>query len=221
MWSSSTADTAPGTLLAMLPLPSTAELIRRVPRVLVGLALFGVGIALTAISELGLAPWEVFHQGVSRVSGIPLGTVGIITGAVVLLGWIPLRQKVGLGTMMNVAIIGIVVDVTMIILPDRAGSTAWQWLAVLGGIGLIGVGSGLYIGAGLGPGPRDGLMTGFAERGYKMRRARTMIELVALAVGWAMGGTIGIGTVLFAFGVGPAVEYSFRRSTLAPAPTKA
>jgi uncharacterized membrane protein YczE len=207
---------AAGTLPIMLPVPPTAELIRRIPRVFVGLVFFGVGIAFMVVSELGLAPWEVFHQGVSFHTGIPLGTVGIITGALVLLGWIPLHEKVGIGTLMNVTIIGIVIDITGLILPDEAGSTAWRWIALLGGIALVGIGSGLYIGAGLGPGPRDGLMTGLARRGYKMRRARTAVEVTALVVGWLLGGTVGIGTVLFAFGVGPVVEYSFRRMTVAP-----
>ena len=204
----------------MLPLPPAAELVRRVPRVLVGLLAFGLGVAFTAVSGLGLAPWEVFHQGISRITGIPLGTVAIITGALVLFGWIPLRQKIGLGTLMNVTIIGIVIDVTLAIMPERAGSTAWQWTAVVGGITLIGIGSGLYIGAGLGPGPRDGLMTGLAGRGYKMRRARTLIEAIALIMGWLMGGTLGIGTILFAVTVGPAVEYSFKLTALDPVPVE-
>ena len=104
-----------------------------------------------------------------------------------LLAWIPLREKVGIGTLMNVTIIGVVIDITMLILPERAGSLAWRWVAALGGIALVGVGSGLYIGAGLGPGPRDGLMTGLAKRGYKMGRARTAIEVLVLVVGLSPG----------------------------------
>lgn len=195
----------------MLPLPPRAELYRLVPRLLLGLVLFGIGIAFTAVSELGLAPWEVFHQGISRRTGLPLGTVGIIAGALVLLAWIPLRERVGLGTLLNFTIIGIVVDMTLFILPEEAGSQAWRWVAVVGGILMVGIGSGLYIGAGLGPGPRDGLMTAFARRGYKMRRTRTLIEVGVLVIGWTMGGTIGPGTVLFAFGVGPTVEYFLLR----------
>ena len=200
----------------MLPLPPRSELIRRIPLVLLGLILFGIGIAFSAVSELGLPPWDVFHQGISRRVGIPLGAAVIITGGLVLLAWIPLREKVGIGTLMNVTIIGVVIDITMLILPERAGSLAWQWVAALGGIALVGVGSGLYIGAGLGPGPRDGLMTGLAKRGYKMGRARTAIEVLVLVVGRALGGTIGVGTVLFAFGVGPAVEFFFRRTAVVP-----
>jgi uncharacterized membrane protein YczE len=201
---------------AMLPLPPRSQLVRRIPRVFVGLVLFGVGIAFMVVSELGLAPWEVFHQGMSELTGIPLGTMGIITGALVLLGWIPLRERVGIGTLMNVTIIGIVIDLTLLILPESAGSVPLRWTALLGGIALIGLGSGLYIGAGLGPGPRDGLMTGLARRGYRMRRARTLVEVIVLVVGWLLGGTVGIGTVLFAFGVGPAVELSFKKTAVVP-----
>jgi uncharacterized membrane protein YczE len=196
----------------MLPLPPKAELTRRVRRLLIGLLLFGVGVAFTAVSELGLAPWEVLHQGISRRTGVPLGTVGIIMGAFVLIAWIPLRERVGLGTILNFTIIGVIIDLTLLILPEQAGSTMWRWGAVLGGIALVGLGSGLYIGAGLGPGPRDGLMTAFARRGHKMHKTRTIVEVLALFVGWLLGGTIGSGTVLYAFGVGPAVGYFFRRT---------
>ena len=200
----------------MLALPPKSELVRKIPRVIVGLLLFGVGIAFTAVSELGLGPWDVMHQGISRRSGIPFGTVGIITGALVLLSWIPLKERVGLGTILNVLIIGVVIDLTMLILPDEVGSAPLRWSALLGGIVLVGVGSGLYIGAGLGPGPRDGLMTACAKRGYRMGRARTVIEVLILAVGWLLGGTVGIGTVLFALGVGPAVEFFFNRTGSVP-----
>lgn len=181
---------------------------------MLGLVMFGAGIAFTAISELGLSPWDVFAQGISRRTGIGLGVAGIIVGAVVLLLWIPFKEKVGLGTILNVAVIGTVTDLTLWMFPEEAGSTAWQWIALLGGIALIGLGTGLYIGAGMGPGPRDGLMTALARRGIKMRRARTFIEVTVLIVGWLLGGTVGIGTVVFAFGVGPAVEWSFGRTAV-------
>lgn len=205
----------------MLPLPSSAELVRRVPRVIVGLVLFGLGVAFTVVSELGLSPWEVFHQGISRRTGVPLGMVGIAIGALVLFGWIPLREKIGIGTVLNVMIIGVVIDISLLILPEQAGSAVWRWMALLGGIVLVAIGTGLYIGAGLGPGPRDGLMTGLAKRGYKMRRARTLIEMVVLIAGWLMGGTVGVGTVLFALTIGPAVEFSLRHASVAPIPAKA
>ena len=191
-------------------------LLKRLACLFSGLTLFGVGIALTAIANLGLPPWEILHQGISRRTGIPLGTIGIITGGLVLLGWIPLREKVGFGTVMNVLIIGIVIDITMLILPEESGSTSWQWVAMFGGIGLVGMGSGLYIGAGFGPGPRDGLMTAFARRGYRMRRTRTIVESLVLVTGWLLGGTVGAGTVFFALGVGPAVEYFFHRTSIVP-----
>lgn len=205
----------------MLPLPSSAELVRRLPRVIVGLVLFGLGVAITVVSELGLSPWEVFHQGISRRTGVPLGMVGIAIGALVLFGWIPLREKIGIGTVLNVMIIGVVIDISLLILPEQAGSAVWRWMALLGGIVLVAIGTGLYIGAGLGPGPRDGLMTGLAKRGYKMRRARTLIEMVVLIAGWLMGGTVGVGTVLFALAIGPAVELSLRHASVAPIPAKA
>jgi uncharacterized membrane protein YczE len=181
---------------------------------MLGLVMFGAGIAFTAISELGLSPWDVFAQGISRRTGIGLGVAGIIVGAAVLLLWIPFREKVGLGTILNVAVIGTVTDLTLWVLPEEASSAAWQWIALIGGIALIGLGTGLYIGAGMGPGPRDGLMTALARRGIKMRRARTFIEVTVLVVGWVLGGTVGIGTVAFAFGVGPAVEWSFGRTAV-------
>ena len=205
----------------MLPVPSSTELVRRVPRLLVGLVFVGLGLAFTVVSEFGLSPWEVFHQGISRRTGVPLGMVGIAAGALVLFGWIPLREKIGIGTLLNVMIIGVVIDTSLLILPEQAGSTVWQWVSLLGGIGLVAIGTGLYIGAGLGSGPRDGLMTGLARRGYKMRRARTLIEMVVLIAGWLMGGTVGVGTVLFAFGIGPAVEFSLRHASVAPIPVEA
>ena len=152
----------------MLPVPSSTELVRRVPRLLVGLVFVGLGLAFTVVSEFGLSPWEVFHQGISRRTGVPLGMVGIAAGALVLFGWIPLREKIGIGTLLNVMIIGVVIDTSLLILPEQAGSTVWRWVSLLGGIGLVAIGTGLYIGAGLGSGPRDGLMTGLARRGYKI-----------------------------------------------------
>ena len=191
----------------MLPMPSMAQLRRRMPRLLFGLALFGVGIAMLVIADLGLAPWEVLHQGISERTGIPIGTVGIITGLCVLFLWIPLRERPGVGTIANVLLIGIVIDLTLWIAPDAAGSVWAQWVLLLGGTLVIAIGSGLYIGAGLGPGPRDGLMTGLGHRGVPVGLARAVIELGVLGIGWMMGGTVGIGTVVFAFGVGPLVGW--------------
>jgi uncharacterized membrane protein YczE len=191
----------------VLPLPSRAELIRRLPRLIVGLVLFGVGIAMMVIADLGLAPWEILHQGISVNTGIPIGTVGIVTGILVLLLWIPLRERPGIGTIANVLLIGIVIDLTLWVAPDRVDAAWQQWALLVGGTLVIAVGSGLYIGAGLGPGPRDGLMTGLGARGIPIGLARAFIEVSVLIGGWALGGTVGIGTVVFAFGVGPLVGW--------------
>jgi uncharacterized membrane protein YczE len=189
----------------MIPLPSRLELRRRVPRLLFGLWLYGAGIAFMVASDFGLGPWEVLHQGVSFHTPIPIGTVGIITGLVVMLLWIPLRERFGLGTVLNVILIGVVIDVILIWLTTPA-SDVLRWTYQLGGIVAIGIGSGYYIGAGLGPGPRDGLMTALARRGWPIAVVRTGIELSVLIGGWLLGGTVGVGTVLFALGIGPLIQ---------------
>ena len=199
----------------MLPLPPVDELRARLPRLLLGLTFFGVGIGLMVRADLGLGPWDVLHQGVAERTGISIGVVTILTGLVVLLLWIPLRERPGLGTVLNVLLIGVVVDLTLALVdtPDAM----WQRVALLVlGVYVFGPGSGWYIGAGLGPGPRDGLMTGIARRGHSVRVVRTGIELGALAVGAALGGSVGIGTVLFALTVGPNVHWHLDRMTLAP-----
>jgi len=189
----------------MLPFPSAHELLRRVPRVVFGLVLFGVGISMMILADLGLSPWEALHQGISYQTGIPIGTVGIITGILVLILWVPLGEKLGLGTIMNVFLIGIVIDLTIWLAPESIDETWLQWGLLVGGVLLVGVGSGLYIGGGLGPGPRDGLMTGLARRDIPIGLARGGVEISVLVFGWLLGGTIGIGTVLFAFGIGPLI----------------
>jgi uncharacterized membrane protein YczE len=197
----------------MLPFPPADELRQRVPRLLGGLVLFGVGIALMVRADLGLAPWDVLHQGVAERTGIAIGNVTILTGVVVLLLWIPIRERPGLGTVLNVLVIGLVVDATLALVD--APTAMWQRIAFLAlGIFAFGPGSGLYIGAGLGPGPRDGLMTGLARRGRSVRVVRTGIELAALGVGAALGGRVGIGTVAFAATVGPNVHWFLERMTL-------
>lgn len=164
-------------------------------------------------SDLGLGPWDVLHQGVSFHTPIPIGTVGILTGLVVLLLWIPLRERFGLGTALNVISIGVVIDVTLIWL-DTPSSDAMRWVFVIGGVVMVGVATSYYIGAGLGPGPRDGLMTGLARRGWPIGVVRTGIEVTVLVGGWLLGGTIGVGTVLFAFGIGPIVQATLPRLTV-------
>lgn len=202
----------------MLPLPPTDEVLRRLPRLLLGLVLFGFAIALMVRSDLGLAPWDVLHQGVSERTGLAIGTVAILTGVGVLLLWIPLRERVGLGTVANAVVIGLVVNATLGVLdvPDAL----WLRIAYLVlGIFLFGPGSGFYIGAGLGPGPRDGLMTGLARRGWSLRVVRTGIEATVLVVGALLGGTVGIGTIAFAVTVGPNVHLFLDRMSL-PAPRR-
>jgi len=195
----------------VLPVPPWTELRRLLPRLFLGLVLFGLGLALMVVADLGLAPWEVLHQGISRQTGVPIGTVGILTGIVVLVLWIPLRERIGLGTVANVIVIGIVIDLTLLMLPAQIDGLVLRWAALAGGLLLVAAGSGFYIGVGLGPGPRDGLMTGIARRGNSIRVVRGGIEISVLVAGWLLGGTVGIGTVIFAFGIGPLVQFALGR----------
>ena len=196
--------------------------VRRLAQLYAGLVLYGASMALQVRAGLGLDPWDVFHQGVSERTGLSFGTIVVITGAVVLLAWIPLRQRPGIGTVSNVIVIGVAVDAFLALLPD-AGSTGVGLAMLLSGIALNGVASGAYIGAGLGPGPRDGLMTGLVRRtGGSVRVVRTAIEVSVLAVGAALGGTVGLGTVLYALSIGPLVHVLLPRMTIAqPAPVGA
>lgn len=188
----------------------------RLSRLFTGLVMMGVSIALMVRSELGLAPWDVLHQGLSERTGVPLGTVGILLGVVVLVLWVPLRQRPGVGTIANAVVIGLVIDLVLWMVPS-IGWTPVRWLLMpLGVVGLA-LGSGLYIGAGLGPGPRDGLMTGLAARGVSLRLVRTGIEAAVLVAGVLLGGTVGIGTVLLAVSIGPLIQFFLSHLTL-PAP---
>lgn len=168
-------------------------------------------------SDLGLPPWDVFHQGVSLHTPLSIGVVTILTSFVVLLGWIPLRERPGFGTLANAVTLGVVVDIFMALVGDST-DTAARWGLLMGGLLLFGVGSGLYIGARLGPGPRDGLMTGISKRGPSIRLTRTGIEALVLGVGWLLGGTFGIGTVVFALSIGPLVQFFLPRFDLEPIP---
>lgn len=178
----------------------------RLSRLLLGLVVFGVGDALIIRAELGNTPWTVFAQGVSLRTPLSIGLATIVVGVVLLLAWVPLRVRPGLGTLLNVVLIGLAIDATLLVLgpvdalPARAALLA-------GGIGLIGIGSGLYLGTRHGPGPRDGLMTGLhARTGWSVRRVRAAIEVAALLGGIALGGIAGIGTVAFALLIGPSVQ---------------
>jgi uncharacterized membrane protein YczE len=182
------------------------RMIRRLVQLNWGLALYGLSIGLMVRADLGLNPWDIFHQGLSELTGLSLGTIIIIIGAAVLLLWIPLRQRPGTGTIANVFLIGIWSDVSLWLIP-AVQSLPIAWAMLLAGILLNGVAGGAYIGAGLGPGPRDGLMTGLVKRtGKSVRLIRTGIEVAVIAAGWALGGTLGLGTMLYAIAIGPIVH---------------
>jgi uncharacterized membrane protein YczE len=184
--------------------------LRRLPGLLAGLVLFGVGIAVMAASGLGLGPWEVLHQGIANRTGLALGTVSVLVGIPVLALWWPLGERPGIGTILNVALIGTATNLVLPLLP-HPGEPVGQLVMSVGGVLTIGLGSGLYLAADLGPGPRDGLMTGLHHRfGWSIRRARTSVELIVLVVGFLLGGTVGLGTILFAFGIGPIVQVFLR-----------
>lgn len=195
-----------------LPLPAD-RLVERVVRCMAGLALFGLGISMFITSELGVAPWDVFHQGFGRRTGISTGIVIEMTGVVILLLWIPLKERMGLGTLLNAIEIGLVVFLIDDHLP-HSDLLVLRSSYLLGGLLSIAIGSGLYIGAGLGSGPRDGLMLGLSKRGISVGVARTGIEVSVLIIGILMGGTIGIGTVAFTFGIGPLVQFFLPRLRL-------
>jgi uncharacterized membrane protein YczE len=182
----------------------------RMPGLLAGLVLFGIGIGIMAEAGLGLGPWEVLHQGIARLTGLQLGTVSILLGIPILAAWWPLGERPGIGTVLNIALIGLATNATLAVLPEVRG-VPLQVVAMLAGVGTIAIGSGLYLSADLGPGPRDGLMTGLHLRfGWSIRRARTGIEVLVLAAGYLLGGTVGLGTVVFALGIGPLVQLALR-----------
>jgi uncharacterized membrane protein YczE len=174
----------------------------RLVQLYAGLILYGISSSLLVLADLGLDPWDVFHQGLSRTFGLAIGTWAILVGVVVLLLWIPLHQKPGIGTVSNVVLVGLTMNVVLgHVHPPHALAVRIPMLVV--GVFLNGVATGAYIGAGFGPGPRDGLMTGLAGCGHSIRVVRTGIEVTVLATGWALGGTVGVGTVLYAVSIGP------------------
>ncbi|WP_051828320.1 YczE/YyaS/YitT family protein [Streptomyces bicolor] len=186
------------------------RLIRRLTQLYVGLAMYGASSALLVEAGLGLEPWGVLHQGLAERTGLTIGVVSIIVGAAVLLLWIPLRQRPGLGTVSNVFVVGIAMDGTLALVPE-AHSLAVRIPLLLTGIVLNGVATGLYIAACFGPGPRDGLMTGLHQRtGRSIRLMRTAVEIAVVVTGYALGGTVGVGTVLYALSIGPLAQLFLR-----------
>jgi uncharacterized membrane protein YczE len=193
------------------------RLSRRLVQLFAGLVLYGVSMALMIESALGLDPWDVFHQGLAERTGLSFGTITIIVGAAVLLLWIPLRQRPGIGTVSNVVLIGLAVDAALALLP-APDALALRITFLVSGIVLNGVATGLYIGARLGPGPRDGLMTGYValRPGRSIRLVRTVIEVTVLAIGFLLGGTVGIGTVAYALAIGPLAHVFIPLFTVPP-----
>ncbi|MFE7750674.1 YitT family protein [Streptomyces sp. NPDC057428] len=187
-----------------------SRLTRRLTHLYVGLALYGASSALLVRAGLGLEPWGVLHQGLAERTGISIGVVSIIVGAVVLLLWIPIRQRPGLGTVSNVFAVGLAMDGTLALVPDAHGLAA-QIPVMTAGIVLNGVATGLYISARFGPGPRDGLMTGLHRlTGRSIRLVRTAIEVAVVATGFLLGGSLGVGTVLYALAIGPLAQLFLR-----------
>lgn len=200
------------------PPRSGRQLPRRLGQLYLGLALYGFSMALLVRAELGVMPWDVLHQGLARSLGGSLGTVSIVVGALVLLLWVPLRQRPGVGTLSNVVGIGLSVDASLAVLPDVGDSLLLRAVLVVAGIVLNAVATAAYIGVRLGPGPRDGLMTGLVRRtGWSVRLVRTSIEVAVVAVGWLLGGTLGVATVLYALAIGPLVQPLLTRFTVPPA----
>jgi uncharacterized membrane protein YczE len=198
------------------------RLARRLVQLYIGLLAYGLSAALMVRSGLGLDPWDVFHQGLAKHLDLAIGTVVIIVGAALLLLWIPLRQWPGVGTVSNAVLIGLAMNWSLALL-SHGGPLPWRIAEMLIGIVLCGIATGMYIGASLGPGPRDGLMTGLVRRtGRSVRLIRTGIEVIVLATGWLLGGTVGVGTVLYALAIGPLAQLSIplfaleRRSRQSP-----
>ncbi len=206
-----TATSAPARpgLLNLSPLEQlkAGKLKRRLLQLFVGLSLFGVSMGFVIQAGLGVFPWDVLHYGLAQHLPLSIGTIIIITGLLVLLAWIPLRQAPGVGTIANAVWIGVATDVTLLFLAPAEGLPL-QAVYMLGGIALNGVATAMYIGSQLGPGPRDGLMTGLSRiTGRSIRLVRTALEVVVVAIGWSLGGVLGVGTILFALFIGPLTQF--------------
>jgi uncharacterized membrane protein YczE len=177
----------------------------RFVQLLLGLGLYGGSLAFMVRARLGLAPWDVLHQGLSKHTGLSIGTWSVLVSIVVLLMWIPLRQMPGVGTILNAILVGVSLNLVLEVLPDAHGLPL-RITYLLGGVLANGVATGAYIGAGLGPGPRDGLMTGIARRGHSVRVVRTTLEVTVVAAGFLLGGRVGVGTLVYALSIGPIVH---------------
>ncbi|MFG3533028.1 YitT family protein [Streptomyces sp. NPDC047917] len=196
--------------MSITAVPRGAHLTRRLFQLYVGLALYGASSALLVRAGLGLEPWGVLHQGLAERTGLSIGVVSIVVGATVLLLWIPIRQRPGLGTVSNVFAVGIAMDGTLALVPDVHGLAA-RIAVMTAGVVVNGVATGLYIAARFGPGPRDGLMTGLHLRtGRSIRLVRTLIEVAVVATGFLLGGTLGAGTVVYALAIGPLAQFFLR-----------
>ncbi len=201
--------------LALAPAPLRISAARRLVQLYAGLVGYGISAATVIQAGLGNLPWDVFHQGVARHTGLSIGTVSIAVGALALLLWIPLRQRPGLGTLSNVVLVGASIDVGLHVVPVVSGlPTRIGMLAI--GVLANAAASALYIGARLGPGPRDGLMTGLAARGLSVRTARLSIEAVVVSAGFLLGGRLGIGTLVYAAAIGPLVHVMLPRLVWRP-----
>ena len=216
----------PGTSTATLPSLSPVAQLRagrlalRLPQLAVGLFLYGLSMALMLRSGLGLMPWDVLHEGLTHYVPLSFGQVSIVVGALVLLAWWPLRQWPGLGTVANVFVVGLSADAGLALLPELRHLTA-RMAFLVGGIVLNGLAGAVYIGSQFGPGPRDGLMTGLSRRlGHSMRLWRTIVEVVVLGIGWALGGTVGLGTIAYALVIGAITQF-FLRHTVVRLPSAA
>lgn len=208
----------------LLPVRATSprDLAERLVQLVIGLMLYGIALAFMVRGGIGVAPWDVLALGVAGRSGLGYGAVTVLVSIVVLLLWIPLRQRPGLGTLSNVVVIGLVLEATLALVAEPSEPAA-RVLFLIAGVVLNGIATGLYIGANFGPGPRDGLMTGLVGRGAgSIRLVRTGLEITVLAAGFALGGTVGIGTVLYAVSIGPLAHVFVPAFTVrAPAPAAA
>lgn len=208
------------TLAGSKSLPAPGGVTLQWARLMVGLFGCGLAVALMIRSRLGLGPWDAFHVGLHRLTGLTVGSVSIVVGLVIICGTWFMNVRPGAGTLVNMVMIGVFIDLLLPVIPDARG-WAWGFGYYAAAIVVFGIATGLYLGARLGSGPRDGLMIGLSERsGWPVRRVRTLVELVVLAAGWAMGGRVGVGTILFAFTVGPAMQWGMQLGGVLPRRTE-